>query len=138
MDDLINASFDSLKSIPDIGEVMAESIKEYFSIPANIELIEKLKKLDLNMTYLGKQIIKDDNFNDKKFVITGTISIMPRDRLKEEIMLKGGKVIDSVSKKTDVVIVGTSPGSKYDKAIELGINIWNEEELIERLGYKNE
>ena len=134
LDDLINASLEDLKAIPDIGGVMAESIKEYFNTPSNIDLIEKLKMHNLNMKYLGKQIIKDDNFNEKKFVITGTISIMPREKLKEEIMLKGGKVIDSVSKKTDVVIVGTSPGSKYDKAKELGITIWNEEELIERLG----
>ena len=59
---------------------------------------------------------------------------MSRDRLKEEIAIRGGKTIDSVSKNTDVLIVGDSPGSKYQKAIQLGITVWNEEELKKRLG----
>ena len=63
---------------------------------------------------------------------------MSRDEIKEKIVLRGGNVTTSVSEKTDVVIVGTSPGSKYDKALELGIEIWNEEELYHFLGGSNE
>lgn len=74
------------------------------------------------------------NFSDKKFVMTGTISFITRDALKELITSLGGKFSDSVSKNTDVVIVGDNPGSKYDKALKLGVEIWNEEELKEKLG----
>ena len=69
---------------------------------------------------LGKELKEDINFLNKKFVITGTISVMPRDTLKEEIALRGGDVSLSVSKKSDVVIVGDSPGSKYEMAVKLG------------------
>lgn len=138
MDNIMKLTFDDLVDITDIGEVMAKSIIEYFSNPENITLIEKLKELGLNMTYLGKELKEDTNFLNKKFVITGTISVMPRDTLKEEIALRGGDVSMSVSKKTDVVIVGDSPGSKYEKAKSLGIEIWNEDKLLEFLGGKYE
>ena len=90
------------------------------------------------MNYLGRDIVLDNNFSNKKFVITGTISVMPRDTLKEEISLRGGNVTASVSKNTDVVIAGDSPGSKYDKAVSLGIEIWDEDKLLKFLGGKNE
>lgn len=138
MDNIMKLTFDDLVDITDIGEVMAKSIIEYFSNPENITLIKKLKELGLNMTYLGKELKEDTNFLNKKFVITGTISVMPRDTLKEEIALRGGDVSMSVSKKTDVVIVGDSPGSKYEKAKSLGIEIWNEEKLLKFLGGKYE
>lgn len=138
MDNIMKLTFDDLVDITDIGEVMAKSIIEYFSNPENITLIKKLKELGLNMIYLGKELKEDTNFLNKKFVITGTISVMPRDTLKEEIALRGGDVSMSVSKKTDVVIVGDSPGSKYEKAKSLGIEIWNEDKLLEFLGGKNE
>ncbi len=130
---LKNASFDELTSIPDIGNVMAKSIVEYFKNDENIETLEKLKSFGVNMKYLGKQISKKDAFADKKFVITGTLSFISRDNLKEKITTYGGKTIDSVSKKTDVVIVGDNPGSKYEKAKALNIEIWNEEKLKEKL-----
>ena len=83
------------------------------------------------MKYMGTQVKQNENFTDKKFVITGTISFMSRDEIKALIESYGGKSIDSVSKKTDVVIVGDAPGSKYDKAKELGITIWDENQLKE-------
>ena len=138
MDNIMKLSFEDLVDITDIGEVMAKSIVEYFSNPENINLINRLKDLGLNMNYLGKEIKEDVNFLNKKFVITGTISVMPRDTLKEEIALRGGDVSMSVSKKTDVVIAGDSPGSKYEKAKSLGIEIWNEEKLLKFLGGKYE
>ncbi len=133
MDNIINAKFDDLVSISDVGEIMAKSIVAYFADQNNIILINKLKELGLNMEYLGAEMVLDDNFANKKFVITGTISTMTRDQIKDEIVKRGGNVTGSVSEKTDVVIVGISPGSKYDKALELGVTIWNEEELLKYL-----
>lgn len=133
MDNIINAKFEDLVSISDVGEIMAKSIVGYFSDPNNMLLIDKLKSLGLNMEYIGEETILDENFANKKFVLTGTISAMTRDQIKDEIVKRGGNVTGSVSEKTDVVIVGISPGSKYDKALELGITIWNEEELLKYL-----
>lgn len=138
IDNIMDASFDELIAITDVGDIMAKSITEYFSKDENIKLISKLKELGLNMNYLGRDIVLDNNFSNKKFVITGTISVMPRDTLKEEISLRGGNVTASVSKNTDVVIAGDSPGSKYDKAVSLGIEIWDEDKLLKFLGGKNE
>ena len=88
------------------------------------------------MNYLGKEInTNNDNINNKTFVITGTLS-MPREDVKEKIESLGGKVTSSVTKKTDYVIVGESPGSKYDKAKELGITILNEDEYNSLLNVK--
>ena len=133
IDNIINAKFEELESIKDIGNTMAKSIYDYFKDEKNIELINNLKKHNVNMEYIGKKIEQDENFSNKKFVITGTISILPREKLKEEIILRGGITVDSVSKKTDVVIVGENPGSKYDKAKELGITIWDEDTLVKNL-----
>lgn len=138
IDNIINATLEEFVNISDFGEIMAKSILDYFSKDENIKLIERLKELGLNMEYLGKELKEDENFLNKKFVITGTISVMPRDQIKEEITLRGGNTVQSVSKNTDVVIVGENPGSKYEKAKKLDIEIWNEEKLLEVLGGSNE
>ena len=126
---LSNATYDELILIKDIGDVLAKNIVNYFANPSNIELINTLEDLGINMKYLGAEVKTNENFTNKKFVITGTISFMPRDEIKNLIESYGGKAIDSVSKNTDVVIVGDAPGSKYTKAQELGIPIWNEEQF---------
>ena len=133
LDDLINANLEDLVNIPDIGDIIAKSIREYFDNPENIEIINKLKELGLNMTYLGKKIEKDDNFFGKTFVLTGSLELFTRDEAKEIIESRGGKTVDSVSKKTSAVIVGANPGSKYTKAKELDIPIWSEEEFKAKL-----
>ena len=138
MDNIINLSFDDLVGINDIGDIMAKSITDYFKDEINIKMIESLKSLGLNMNYIGADTIEDSNFTGKKFVITGTISFMPREKIKEEILLRGGDVSSSVTSKTDIVIVGDDPGSKYEKAKSLNITIWNEEDLLNFLGGKNE
>ncbi len=138
IDNIMNASLNDLVDISDIGDIMAKSITEYFQKEENISLINKLKSLGINMNYLGKEVVEDPNFAGKKFVITGTISVMPRDTLKEEISLRGGNVTGSISKSTNVLIAGDSPGSKLEKALKLGIEIWNEEELLSLLGGKVE
>lgn len=132
IDNLINTDFDTLKNIPDIGDIIAISIIEYFKNKENIELINKLKEYGLNFNYIGKEKQLNENFNNKIFVLTGTLSIA-RDDAKEWIEIRGGKVTGSVTSKTDVVIVGENPGSKYKKAKQLNINIWEEEEFIKKV-----
>ena len=92
-------------------------------------IIERLKQYGINMNYLGQKIIKDETFYGKTFVLTGTMTEYKRDEAKNLIENYGGKTSSSVSKKTDVVIAGAEPGSKYDKAVELGITIWSEEDF---------
>lgn len=133
IDNLINASYEDLINIKDIGNSIANSLYDYFRKEENIELINKLKALGLNMNYLGKEVIESDLFNGKTFVLTGTLSKYSRDEAKEKIELYGGKVTSSVTSKTDVVIVGYAPGSKYDKAKSLNITIWNEEEFVKNI-----
>lgn len=132
IDNLMNATYEELIEIPDIGDVIAESVSNYFKDEKNIELINELKELGLNMNYLGN-ITEDDNFNNKTFVLTGSLSKLTRDEASKLIEDRGGKVTSSVTKKTDYVIVGENPGSKYDKAKELNIEIWNEEQLLEKI-----
>ena len=129
LDNFINASFDELVNIKDIGETIAISIRDYFEDPKNIDVINKLKNHGLNMEYLGNDTEKA-NFTDKTFVITGTLS-MGRDEFRNKIESLGGKVSESVSKKTDYLVLGENPGSKYTKAQSLGIPIISEDELNE-------
>ena len=130
IDNIIKASYESLCQITDIGDVIAKSVYDYFK--ENVDLIDKLKELGLNMEYIGKVTNINEEFNNKTFVLTGTLESLTRDDAKDIIESLGGKITNSVSKKTDVVIVGSNPGSKYDKAKELNITIWNEEEFLER------
>lgn len=129
MDNLINASLESLENIDDIGPVLSVNIFNYFHDENNLLLIDKLKELGLNMKYLGEEIKENNYFTNKRFVITGTISFMGRDEIEHVIESFGGKCSSSVSKKTDAVIVGDSPGSKETKARELNIPIWDENYL---------
>ncbi len=131
IDNLINTTYEDLINIPDIGDILAQNIIDYFKNEKNLETIKALKDMGINMEYLGGKAKENVLFTNKKFVITGTISFMNRDEIKSLIESFGGKSIDSVSKNTNVVIVGTSPGSKYEKAKNLGIEIWDEAKLKE-------
>ncbi len=131
LDNLMKASLEELTNIKDIGDILANSIVSYFAEPKNQELINNLKELGINMEYKGEKTINNPLISNKKFVITGTISFMGRNEIKELLEKYDGITVDSVSKKTDVVIVGEAPGSKYDKALQLGIEIWNEEKFKE-------
>lgn len=135
LDNLMIATQEELNDIDDIGLIIAESVYNYFHESANLLLIKELKEIGLNMTYLG-QVKETDDFSHKTFVITGTLSI-DRDTIKDKIESLGGKVSTSVSKKTDYVIVGEKPGSKYEKALELNVAILREDEL-QKLFEKNE
>lgn len=133
MDNFMNATVEDLTDIPDIGEIIAKSIRGYFEKDKNIELIEELKKIGVNTLYLGEKNEEKDAFKGKTFVVTGSLVNYTRDEVKERIEHFGGRTSESVSKKTSVVIVGENPGSKYDKARDLGITIWSEEELLDNL-----
>ena len=127
IDNLMNASIEELLTIKDIGDILAKNIYDYFK--CNRNLIDKLKMLDINMKYLGIKKKTNESITNKKFVMTGTISFMGRDDIKKVIEEYSGTFSESVSKKTDVVIVGENPGSKYDKAKQLGITIWDEQKF---------
>ena len=130
IDNLISAKEEDLCAITDIGDVIAKSVYEYFTV--NVELINKLKELGVNTKYIGKVKNINEEFNEKTFVLTGTLESLTRNDAKDIIESLGGKITNSVSKKTDVVIVGSNPGSKYDDAVRLGVTIWNEEDFLSR------
>lgn len=131
INNLASATVEELISIRDIGDILADNIVLFFNNPKNLELISSLKELGVNMNYLGEEEKMNELFTNKKFVLTGTISFMTRDEIKHLIETYGGVESGSVSKKTNVVIVGSDAGSKLDKAKELGIEIWDETKFKE-------
>ena len=135
LDNLMNASFDDLKNIRDIGEKSALDIINYFKDENNIKVIEELKDIGINTEYLGiKEVTNtNDNIFNKSFVLTGTLENYTRDKLKQILEDMGGIVNSSVSKNTDVVIAGENAGSKLEKAQKLNIEIWDEKTLQDKL-----
>ena len=131
IDSLMIATYDDLVNIKDIGPILARNIVDYFEDSDNLVLINNLKKIGINTEYLGEAEKFNDLITNKKFVVTGTIEGYSRDEIEKIIENYGGSCSGSVSKKTNVVIVGDSPGSKYQKALNLGIEIWNEEKILE-------
>lgn len=136
MDNLLKTNYDELNSIDDIGDVIASSVESIIKDKEFLEEISKLKNLGVNMNYIGTSKMIDEQFANKVFVLTGSLETMSRDEASIEIENRGGKTTSSVTGKTDVVILGDKPGSKYDKAIKLGITIWTEEQFKEKLGEK--
>ncbi|ASZ08918.1 NAD-dependent DNA ligase LigA [Mesoplasma chauliocola] len=132
IDNLKNASFEELNAIDSLGEVLATSIVDWFKIESNLQLIEQLKFFGVNFEYSGQAKNTESPISDKTFVITGTLT-SSRDYYKDIIELNNGKVIGSVSKKTNYVLAGENAGSKLSKAEELNIRVINEEEFFEIL-----
>jgi len=132
IDELKSADIDSLIAIDDIGEVVASSIIEYFKDEDNLLNIQKLFDAGVTINSFEDSQIKS-YFTDKTIVLTGTLEYYTRPDLTKILLSHGANVTSSVSKKTDLVIVGTDAGSKLDKAKELGIQIMNEAELLEKL-----
>ena len=128
IDNLIEASESELTNVNDIGEIIAKSVRTYFDDPLNLKLIEDLKKLGLNFEY--KNDSSDDTLSGMTFVLTGTLEKYKREELTKILEDKGAKVTSSVTKKTTGVIVGDKPGSKYDKALKLGVKIYKEEDVL--------
>ncbi len=129
--DLINIDEEKLISIHGIGSSVVDSIKKFFDDSENIIMLNTLNELGLNLISEEKKNVKKDSpFLNNTYVITGKFVNYSRDDIKKIIQNNGGKVSSSVSSKTSYVIVGDSPGSKYDKALSLNINIINENEFL--------
>lgn len=131
--DLYTMNIEELTTIETIGPTMAQSIRLYFDRKENRDLIERLRHLGVNVKGSPKKVISGV-FTGKTFVLTGTLPHYTREQATELIEAQGGKVSGSVSKKTDYVLVGDEPGSKLDKAGELGIAIIDEQQFNALLG----
>ncbi|MBU4450712.1 MAG: NAD-dependent DNA ligase LigA, partial [Actinobacteria bacterium] len=129
LDDLIQASLEDLSKIYEIGPRIAESITTFFKQDQNLKIIEKLKAAKVNFGSEIKNISKKAAFTGKIFVLTGKLSSFTRDEAKEIIEKFGGRVVSSVSKNTDMVLVGEDPGSKLDDAKKYEIKTISEEDL---------
>ena len=128
LEKLQKAKLEELENIQDVGPIVAKSIYNWFREKRNIKYLDKLKRVVRIKNYeLGT---KNKKLKGKTFVLTGGLEIMTRDEAKDKIRELGGDISESVSKKTDYVIVGLEPGSKYDKARKLGIKTINEKELL--------
>ena len=128
---LMNASTEELTAVPDIGEITARNISDWFSQPQSRHMVERLREAGVN--FESKRIISDARFAGKTFVLTGALSRFTREEATEKIELLGGKVSGSVSKKTGFVVVGENAGSKERKARELGIPTLTEDEFLEMI-----
>jgi len=129
LENLRKATLEELEKIKDIGPVVAKSIFNWFSLERNIKFLERLKEAGVSIKY-QKTKPKRQKLTGKIFVFTGALATMTREQAKEKIRELGGEVSESVSKKTDFVVVGKDPGSKYEKAKKLGIKIINEQEFL--------
>ena len=132
IDELINAKYEDILQIPDIGETIALSVVNYFKKEENIKRINLLKEYGVNMKYKKKDTI-NGAFAHKIVVLTGNLSSFTRDEASEIIERLGGTTSSSVSKKTDIVLAGEQAGSKLQKALDLGIKIINEDEFKEMI-----
>lgn len=128
LDSIKNASYEELLGVGDIGPIIAQDIVEFFHDEEILKAIDKLLAEGVTPIYESVET-QESIFTDKTVVITGTIEGLSRKEIQEAVERMGGKVTGSVSKKTDFVIVGSNPGSKYNKAVELGIEIIDEERL---------
>lgn len=131
--ELQNASEEELLSIDEIGIKTAESIRTFFSVPSNVDLIKKLEASGVNIFSIKEEEVESPIFQGLKFVLTGTLPTLKRDEAKKMIESRGGKATSSVSRATDFVLAGEEAGSKLDKARELNIRILSEEELKEMI-----
>jgi DNA ligase (NAD+) len=135
LEDLEEAKQEELEQVPEVGPKVAESIVEFFSEAANRKLVKKLREAGVRPT-AEKREVKSQKLAGKSFVFTGGLVNRSREEAGELVQQHGGKVSGSVSKKTDYVVVGTDPGSKYDKAKELGVTVLTEGEFEKLLGVK--
>ena len=138
LDHLMSLSLEQLQQISDIGPIVAQSIENFFSEPHNREVIEQLCQSGMRWEENTSEIRPSPPQENlavagKTFVLTGTLPSMPRDEAKNLIEQQGGKVTGSISSKTNYVVAGAEPGSKYTKAIELGVPVLDEAQLLNLL-----
>lgn len=128
------SGLEELQGVMDIGPVVAKSIHDYFSQEKNRDFLRKLKKVGVRIAAENKS--REQPLAGKTFVLTGSLGVMSRQEAKERIKFLGGAVSESVSKKTDYVIVGREPGSKYGKAKKLGVKTMEEKEFLSLINFK--
>lgn len=128
LDKLMNASYEKLCSVNEIGEIMADSLQRFFQSAQTQDLIKRLKKANVNMKMEESEIL-DDRFEGMTFVLTGTLPTLSRNEASEIIEKYGGKTSSSVSKNTTYVLAGEEAGSKLEKAQALKLKIINEDEF---------
>ncbi|MFW2373997.1 MAG: NAD-dependent DNA ligase LigA [Gammaproteobacteria bacterium] len=126
---LMEADEESLQTVPDVGPIVAAHVYSFFRQPHNLEVIEKLHSAGIHWQDLPVMDVAEQSLAGQTFVLTGSLTMMTRDEAKQALQAKGAKVTGSVSKKTDYVVVGDSPGSKATKAEQLGVRIIDESEL---------
>ena len=122
-------SLDDLQWAPDVGPKVAQSIYDWFREPRNVKFVERLEKAGVEVE-AEPRMPKTGHLAGKTFVLTGSLASMSREAAKEKMRDLGGDASESVSKKTDYVVAGTDPGSKYEKAKKLGVKILDEEEFL--------
>lgn len=123
---LAEAPAEEWETIPDVGPVVARSIAEYFQAPSHIEFIKDLLSKGVAIELSTRQMTEKPGVTGKSFVFTGGLETMTRDEAKDKARALGAQVSESVSKKTDYVVVGSDPGSKYEKALQLGVTVLDE------------
>ncbi len=134
LDTLMDATREELEAVPDIGPVVAESIVDFFSVPENRAIIDKLRKFGLPFTSRSAaEPVRDGFFAGKTVVLTGTLTDMTRTRAADLIRAAGGTVTGSVSRATDIVVAGENPGLKFEKAREFGITMLDEAAFLAAL-----
>jgi DNA ligase (NAD+) len=134
MDRLRTASLEQLQAVPDIGPVVAQSISDWFNESRNQRVLQRLEEAGVPMEEKVKATARTSRLAGTQFVLTGRLENMTRDEAARLIEEQGGRVSSSVSKKTDYVVVGAEPGSKLDRARDLGIRILTEEEFVNLVG----
>jgi DNA ligase (NAD+) len=135
MEELASAKEAELYEVTEVGPKVASGILEFFSEPANRYVIKKLEKAGVRPK-VERRAVRSAKFAGKSFVFTGALANRSREEAGELVQQHGGKVSGSVSKKTDYVVVGADPGSKYDKAKDLGLTILTEQEFEKLIGTK--
>lgn len=127
-----SAKIEDLQTVPDIGPRVAESIGEYFASEENQQLLEDLQNRGVKILAVEARSTLGP-LTGQSFVLTGSLESMSRDEAKDKLRALGATISESVSKKTTYVVVGLEPGSKYDKAKQLGVKILSETELLKLL-----
>ena len=133
IDAIIEATIEQLLEISEVGPVASASIREFFDEQENLEMIRRLVDCDVRWPEIEIATPSDSALNGRRVVLTGTLASMTRDEARQALIDRGAKVTGSVSRNTDIVIVGTDAGSKADKAAALGIEIMDEAGLLDLL-----
>ena len=136
LEPLMGATVDELQTVPDVGPVVALNVETFFRQPHNREVIQALLQQGVEWPDTLPDVGKDGPLSGKVFVITGSLEGMTRDEARQRIESLGGKITSSVSSKTDYLLCGKDPGSKLDKAKELGVKVLSTGELMTKLGHQ--